>query len=226
MMRCCPIPPRGGFLPRIVVACSLACQSPPPAAPAPVRPEVDSLLRNALQPLSGQSIAVTVDSAPIQFPATTFYRATRIPPFSQGLEDARPATAAVVERANSIVCVTRMHDIPAVWLLAKPGTIHDTAGALLSISQLLMLTGTVNSEQVLHSPAEAKEAASASTVDNLQALDSVGPPMVRHQAERLELQLYVDRPSGIWEYSFWFTDQQNMELQLHERRLSRRWLGP
>lgn len=194
----------------------------PPSLTIP--PAIDSLARSALEPLHGQGVTILIDSAPRELPNVRVYRATRVPPFGIGQEDARPPTAAIVERDGSLMVVTRIIDLPAAWTIARPAAVIDTAQSLRSVLRLLFMTGVANRDQIVSSSAAAKLAAQASTVPQPEALDSVSAPRVLEVGGQHLLRLYLDRAPGIYEYEFSFSQQS--ELKIVERRLSQRWLGP
>lgn len=187
-------------------------------------PRVDSLLRQALQPAGDQRIHVVAESDAAAFPEVVFYRATRVPPFGQGMEDTRPPVAAALRKGDTVLVVTRIEEVPAAWAIARPPTIADTSEALSRIPRLLLLTGMANDAQLVRSPEQARRAVQMSTVDHPEVLDSVRSPQVRTVAGRRELRVYLDRPGGVFEYVF--STAADASLRVDVRRLSRRLLGP
>lgn len=157
------------------------------------------MLRDALQPDSGQQIAVKVATSAV-FPHATFYIGRRTPPFGRGLEDSRPRSAAVLVATDTSVLVARFSDLPPAWKILTDTGYPDSAEAVRRVLELLRLTGVLDTSQVLMSQRSARR--KIANLERPEAIDSVRPPSAVRTADGTTVRIYADQPNGLLRHDF------------------------
>ena len=131
------------------------------------------------------------------FPRSRFYVGVRYPPAGLGgFEDPRPARATVVPYRDSVLVVTSLRDLPALWA-AYPGEQATAREFEQSILELLDVTGLVPTQGILHGSSDLERRYGMSVVKDTTALAVIAPPNVAGRRGGWRLRLFVDDRLGV-----------------------------
>jgi len=139
-----------------------------------------------------------------------------VPPI-KNLEDSRPRVASAVYRSGHCVLVADYRDLPAAWQVLVGADTIAPSHAIVSILELLRITGVFTTAQVLASDQQAASLRIPGYLEPRSVLEEVVGPRMSITDHGWIVALFVDLPDGVYRFTFVVDSIEKLRIEVDQR---------